>query len=174
MTVDELIARARSQIGLKIRYALGGGSVSSDSCRDEHGGCDCSGFVLWCLGWPRRDATAAWLKHATNGWLNTDAIWYDAAEGPGQYVTPCDRAPGALIVYPAAWMSKQPGPKVGHIGILTAPDRVIHCSSGNQRRGGDAIAETETAVFDRVSSARTVRPRGVTPPDDHAPVQAHA
>lgn len=163
MTVDELIARARSQIGLKTRYALGGGTVSGEHCRDGRGACDCSGFVLWCLGWPRRDAGAAWLKRATNGWINTDGLWYDATEGPGAWVTPCDRAPGALIVYPASWMSRRPGPKVGHIGILTAPDRVIHCSSGNQRRCGDAIGETDTAAFDRVLSLRTVWPRSLSP-----------
>ena len=158
-SIDEVLTRARSQIGLKIRYALGGGTVSGTTCQDLTKACDCSGFVLWCLGWRRRYPDEAWLKRATNGWLNTDGIWYDAMEGPHRFVTPIEnRHAGALIVYPAAWMSKQPGPKVGHIGILTAPDRVIHCSNGNARRTGDAIQETGVEAFLAVASTCIVLP----------------
>lgn len=150
MTVAELLTRARSQIGRQTRYALGGGTVSGSTCQDLTKACDCSGFILWCLQWRRRYAEEAWLKHATGGWLNTDGIWYDATHGPHQFVRPLDSPQaGGLIVYPAAWMSKQPGPKVGHIGILTSPETVIHCSAGNMRRCGDAIQETALTVFQR-------------------------
>lgn len=170
MTAQELIARARAQIGQGTVYRLGGGTVAGDSCRDEAGACDCSGFVLWCLGLQRRYPEERWLATATGGWLNTDGLWYDAMTGPNRFVTPCDRVPGALIVYPASWMAhsvlgapKSVGPRVGHIGILTAPDLVIHCSAGNRRRCGDAITQTGTEVFDRVAVTRTVWPNGVEP-----------
>lgn len=162
MTTRELLDRARSQIGLKTHYLLGGGTVSGATCQDPSKGCDCSGFVLWCLRWKRRYPDEAWLKRATNGWLNTDGIWYDASEGPNRFVLPLD-APkaGALIVYPAQWMSKQTGPKVGHIGILTAPDRAIHCSAGNMKRCGDAISETPLTVFLQWPATIYVWPKGL-------------
>lgn len=172
MTVDDLLARARSQIGKQTRYALGGGTVSGTTCQDPSKACDCSGFVLWCLQWRRRYPDEAWLKKATGGWLNTDGIWYDSVtevQVQGRFVSPCERTAGALIVYPASWMThsvlgmpKGSGPQVGHIGILTAPDKVIHCSAGNWRKCGDAITQTGTEIFDRVSATRTVWPHTVT------------
>lgn len=152
MTIEELLARARSQIGKQTRYALGGGTVSGSTCQDLTKACDCSGFVLWCLQLRRQYPNEAWLKQATGGWLNTDGIWYDATEGPHRFVRPLAvPQAGGLIVYPAAWMSRQQRPKVGHIGILTSPETVIHCSAGNMRRYKDAIAETSTAVFHQPS-----------------------
>jgi hypothetical protein len=171
MTSQDLIARARSQIGLTTTYTLGGGTVSGDSCRDGDGACDCSGFVLWCLGLKRRWPDLPWLKEATGGWLNTDGLWYDGAVGPCRFVSPLtDPRPGAIIVYPASWMSKMTGPKVGHCGIVStvgtevAQHRVVHCSAGNVRRNKDAIAETGLDVFMRVPSARFFWPNGVERP----------
>lgn len=162
MTHSDLLARARSQVGLKTRYALGGGTVSGTTCQDLTKACDCSGFVLWCLQWRRRYPDEAWLKTATGGWLNTDGLWYDAMHGPERFVSRIEQPePGALIVYPASWMSKQAGPKVGHVGILTAPDRVIHCSAGNMRRCGDAISETLTDIFTKWPSTIMVWPKTV-------------
>lgn len=168
MTAAELIARARSQIGRKTAYVLGGGTVAGESCRDEHDACDCSGFLLWCLRLKRRYPEERWLTQATGGWLNTDGLWYDGVVGPSRFVHTIDTPrPGALIIYPASWMSKMTGPKVGHCGIVTAvgtevaAHRVIHCSAGNARRSKDAIAETTFDVFMRVPSARFFWPNGV-------------
>lgn len=162
MIVEEVVTRACSQIGLKTRYALGGGTVSGSTCQDLTKACDCSGFILWCLQWRRRYSDETWLKKATGGWLNTDGIWYDAAQGPERFVTQVDEPMrGALVVYPARWMSKQDGPKVGHIGILSAVDKVIHCSSGNMRQFGDAIAETPLTLFLRWPSTIFVWPKTV-------------
>lgn len=147
MTTTELLAKARSQIGLKTKYRLGGGHVAGDTCRDDLDSCDCSSFVLWCLGLSRRHPEFSWLRVATNGWLNTDGIWYDVMKGPHDLFVPTEHGDGAIIVYPATWMSKVVGPSIGHIGILTAPDRVIQCSSGNYKSTGDAIGETGIDIF---------------------------
>jgi hypothetical protein len=48
--------------------------------------------------------------------------------------------------------SKKPRRPYGHVGIVTEVregkvTKVIHCSSGNFRRHGDAIKETPPTVF---------------------------
>ena len=56
--------------------------------------------------------------------------------------------PGALIIYPGGKKG------VGHVGIVTqvlkgAAIKVLHCSAGNYRKLGDAIAETGPEVWKR-------------------------
>ena len=163
ITLADLLTRARSQVGLNTRYVLGGGTASGVSCQDKESACDCSGYVCWVLQRARRMTDPRWAK-VNGGWLNTDLWWWDAMRDDilGEQ---CEPQAGALIVYPAAWMDKRKtGPKIGHIGILTAPDRVIHCSGGNYRTAKDAIQETGLEVFRKVPSAITVWVKGV----DHA------
>jgi CHAP domain len=115
--------------------------------------CDCSGFVTWALGIARNPSPI--------GWVNTDAMHEDARETQKLFVRLKQARVGALLVYP------RQGPKpeqVGHVGFVSEVDeqgratRVIHCSSENfliePAAGGarNAIAETDTGVFDRYAS----------------------
>lgn len=145
----DLLARARSALGRKIAYELGKGGLkpAAASPADGAGECDCSGYVAWCLGMSRM--TEHPLYQAFNGgWINTDAIVHDARRPTGFFEQLNRPRVGCLIVYPSG-----NGHKVGHVGIVTAVDaggsvaKVIHCSSGNFRRTGDAVGETGPEVF---------------------------
>ena len=157
MTVQQLIARARSASGRAIKYKLGKGGESGLSSlpADKNGQCDCSGFACWCLAMGRRNNHPLYKKF-NNGWINTDAIVYDAQNATGYFRKLDVPAPGAFIVYP----SPEPGVKVGHVGLITEvtvvddkvrPSKVIHCSSTNSKTG-DAIRETDPSVFNRPST----------------------
>lgn len=152
-TVAELLARARTALGHRADYVLGGGAATPDapSPLDELGTCDCSGFVCWALRTPRQQPTGQWL--------NTDAMWWDAIGGHSGLFARLDLdapRPGALLVYPSLTLARRHvkpvpprGPKVGHVAIVVAFEpklRIIHCSAGNERHG-DAIAETDDSVF---------------------------
>jgi hypothetical protein len=153
MTTADLIARARRQVGKRTVYGLGRGVTVGESPRDETGACDCSAFVCWCLGIRKRQTNFAWLTNLNGGWYNTDGIWWDAAkESTGFFEQIASPRPGALVVFPGNATSKATGPKIGHIGVVisvssTGACRVIHCSSGNFKRNGDAIQETAADVF---------------------------
>lgn len=166
MTVDELLERARSQIGLGTLYRFGGGKIipSGMDCRDELNGCDCSAFICWALKVRKYQGNEFWWLAALNGgWMNTDGIWIDARgdgdrpKPSGPLTTGCfteihEPRPGCVAVYPASWVSKLPGPDVGHIGIVTeAQDRnhwkVVHCSNYNYQTYRDAIRETGPESF---------------------------
>lgn len=159
MTPGELIERARGQQARHIAYRLGGGKQIpyGEDCCDEQGSCDCSSFVCWCAGLRKYQNRELWWLHNLNGgWLNTDGIWYDASpsHSTGHFET-CEPQVGSIIVYPASWVSdptRTPKIKVGHIGIVSdvrngVASKVIHCSSGNYRKHGDAIQETNADVF---------------------------
>lgn len=160
------LERARKWIG-KGTYVLGGGrdgDVGHKSPLDANGGCDCSMFECWCLELSKDVRPCpAWLKAVNGGWYNTDGIYWDAeAEPTGIFISTDTPVPGDVIVYPALWCAHavgvelKSGPRIGHVGIVSEvyptgrPSKVIHCSAGNQRRFGYAIAETDTDVFDRV------------------------
>src|SRR5262249_23570787 len=81
------------------------------------------------------------------GWINTTAMVFDASQATGLFRPAPLIVPGVILVYPGGGLHK-----VGHCGIVTrltangAPAMVIHCSSGNSKRG-DAIQETPPTVF---------------------------
>lgn len=163
MTATELIARARAQIGQHTVYRLGGGkgTPTGEDPRDEAGSCDCSAFACWVLGLQKHQEQFAWLRRLNGGWFNTDGIWWDAnRESTGYFNALSAPQLGAVIVYPSRRVSATTGPAIGHVGIVsdvrgTNVRRVIHCSSGNYRRDGDAIAETSPdGIFER--SAATI------------------
>ena len=153
MTVAELIARAKSQVGQGIAYGLGRGATTGNSPRDETGACDCSAFVCWCLDIRKQQTNFAWLTKLNGGWYNTDGIWWDGAKESTGFFQKIDAArPGSLVVFPSTGTSGVSGPKIGHIGVVTemlsdGSYRVVHCSNGNFKRTGDAIQETDSAVF---------------------------
>ena len=121
--------------------------------------CDCSGYVCWALGVPRNGAVLP------GGWINTDAMVADAQRGQQLFVPLTRAVPGALLVHPKP-PGEDDGP--GHVGIVTAVDangratRMLHCAPDNILRSPpaglprNAIAETDTAVFDRIASTRLV------------------
>jgi len=91
---------------------------------------------------------------------------------------------GDVIVYPARWVARSAvrqgfipqtlydasvHPGIGHVGIISEVgtkdgkphiERVIHCSAGNYRKLGTAIAETGPEVFDKVLYTATVTYHG--------------
>ena len=157
MTVNELLRRARSQKGKGIKYRLGGGKLKplGDTCADERNSCDCSGFVDWCLTIDRQVDHPFYVRFNA-GWVNTDSIWKDAKSSVG-FFTECAPKAGAIIVYPGNRTSRQRGPKIGHVGIVTQVKTgkvtaVIHCSTGNMKIDGQAIHETPPRVFEKVQS----------------------
>jgi cell wall-associated NlpC family hydrolase len=161
VNVAELLKRASSQIGQSTVYRLGGGKTTGESPRDEASSCDCSAFVCWALALRKHQPEFAWLKKVNGGWYNTDGIWWDALKEPTGYFHEIKAPePGALIVYPSRATSKVAGPKIGHVGVIAdvksgAVSSVIHCSSGNWKKTGDAIRRTAPAgVFDRSSAVR--------------------
>lgn len=131
------LERARSIVG-QGRYHLGSGGKdpTAPTPFDSDGTCDCSGFVAWCFGLPR--------KH-DGVWFYTDHLEADAHGqvkgdlGDGVHWTAAQ--PGDVVVYGA-------GPKTGHTGIVSAiggdgPVAVIHCRSGSP----PAVVETGASFF---------------------------
>lgn len=161
-TIDEILERARRHLNIKVRYRLGGGKhvARGDDCLDDAGAADCSAFVLWCLGIDkyRPDDPALHPRE----WINTDVMCN--VELLHLFVRTDLAHPGAVVVYPRR------GPRYGHCGILTeTPNadewRIIHCSSGNFRRYGSAVRETELSTgeggFLWRKNVRVLRPVGV-------------
>lgn len=157
MNVEQAIARAQSVVGQPCKYKLGeGGRLwHKDTPWNPHAmACDCSGFVAWCLGMDRHTADPAYKKW-NGGWIETTAIARDAHLEPG--VGLFDELPqpqvGALYVYPDRRVEGKV--RQGHVGIIVGldPVRVVHCSAGNYRRVGYAIAETDDGLWQRRSDA---------------------
>lgn len=149
------------------RYCLGAGGkdpVAADPfgrCakpeKHTHDGervfCDCSGFVAWCIGKPR--------KLDGYGWIYTDQLVKDAARdlGPhdlGVSVPKVEAMVGDIVVYGSVDTDGD-GDRdlIGHVGIIswvrpggvrTLGDvRVIHC----QARGDVAVVETDGRIWER-------------------------
>jgi hypothetical protein len=148
---ERTLGRARSAIGTGVVYKLGKGGF--DPTKPLGGYADCSGFVAWAIGIPRE------LPPGSGRWLQTTTYWEGggaAGEGLFDQVAASAGAPGDLIVYPDI------GGSQGHIGLISEtvggrPAKVIHCSSGNYKRTGDAIRETTPDVFTVQSKTRIVR-----------------
>lgn len=102
---------------------------------------------------PQAPASVRVLVKLNGDWFNTDGIWWDATKESTGFFEQIDKPePGAVVVFPGNATSKTPGPKIGHIGIVTAKlangsYRVVHCSNGNFRSTRDAIQETPATVF---------------------------
>lgn len=103
------IARARSAIGLGIDYKLGHGGIRpSVSTPTTTSGCDCSGFVAWCLEMSRKPKiTRLW-------WIETTNIYRDAIGKQKVFIRLIQPEPGCVVVYPDS------GGRQGHTGIITA------------------------------------------------------
>jgi hypothetical protein len=148
----DIVARAKSQIGLKTVYMLGHGGMRPDqpmAC-DGQRMCDCSGFAAWVLGVSRKTDNP-YYKAYNGGWIETTAITRDAkAVGVGMFdLIAWNRArPGDLLVW-----GDHDGHQ-GHVGIITqidetGPKWITHCSLGNFKALGDAISQTDVGIFRR-------------------------
>lgn len=148
---DQTLTRARSALGRKTVYKLGGGGMNPLKPLDRL--CDCSGFVAWAIGIPRQ------LPPGTGPWLDTDAYARGSVKGIPSFTTAVaagDIRPGDLWVYP------DHAGKQGHIAFISrvdgggAPTHVIHCSGSNSK-AGDAVQETSPKAFKGNPAARVVR-----------------
>ena len=143
MTGPDIVARALSAKGHDILYVLGhGGWHPEDALPTRDGGCDCSGFVAWCLGVSRQCFDPAFP------WYETTAIVHDAIGDQRHFVNVRwqDCQPGDVVVY-GDRKDKDGSRHQGHIGIVTVVDtggplKVVHCSKGASLSQGDAITET--------------------------------
>lgn len=161
LTRQEVVARARGAIGKATVYALGEGGrdprAASPGAR-----CDCSGFAAWVLGRDRYLPNAAIeLLPEFEKWIETSMLYADARSPWGivAEVPWIEAKPGDLLVWPDA-KGRQ-----GHVGVVATADyagpaTVVHCSSGNYRKTGDAIQETDASVF-KAKSAIVARVRWV-------------
>lgn len=166
LTSSQVLERARSACGKQITYRLGHGGDDPKAALpcDSGNECDCSGFALWALGvsrtvrlsHPWRDLFPP-IKGQPYG-IDTTRIVEDAT-GPEKAFRKVDiPEPGDFIVYGDG------GGHEGHIGIVSAvheghPTNVVHCSAGNMRSLGDAIAETTTLPFWFTRGAIYARPK---------------
>lgn len=146
-----ILERARSAIGHGTVYALGRGRGGRDpltpSPADKLRRCDCSGFAAWACGLDRYQP-ASWLKQVNGGWLSTNGIISDAMATPHAFFRRVAVPElGDLVVYGDRKVNGVT--RQGHVGIVAEfPDlRVVHCSSSNYKRTGDAIQETDGAFF---------------------------
>lgn len=122
---------------------------------------DCAGFVAWALGYDRYQPKSGF--HNEGGgykYINTDsAIVSSEAEVPTWFRKIDHPEPGCLVVYGSKWTNGK-RTHIGHVGLVTGvpaewdPDRpdfnllkVVHCSSGNQRRTGASIQETDGSIW---------------------------
>lgn len=159
----EVLARAKSALGRRTTYVMGAGGrnpgAELPSMRVVHeegmvDGCDCSGFVAWCLGVDRY--LPAWMPHYENGdWFETTAVFRDA-RAPWGFVAdvPWQAAQIADVLVWGDRKGTDGKHHQGHIGLVSEVDdkgplSVIHCSLGEYRKTGDAIAETDCGIFAR-------------------------
>ncbi len=148
MRVDAVLARAVSATGLGIRYKLGKGGMNPGSpTPGVSGQCDCTGFAAWALGFSRLLGDRFYV-HFNGGWFETTAVWTDIASSAGILEPIPGPTPGAVVVYPDA------NGHQGHIGIVLDAGNVVHCSSGNDRKFGNAIQITDPAVFQNNPASR--------------------
>lgn len=159
MKPADLIKRARSQLGKKTRYKLGAGGYGIDKPSPGGGGghdpdqCDCSGFVCWALNLSRLTTNEYYKLHLKTDWISTVSMFRDCGDSAGLFRQLDAPQPGCIIVYPDGALEKG---AQGHIGIVTALDAagavsaIIHCSSGNFKKTGDAIGENLDATWQKM------------------------
>lgn len=174
-SVEERLARAASVTGFG-RYINGAGGFHPEMLdpQDSHWdplkkhrgrGLDCSGFLFWCWGVARKQRLNGKAEHMDTSWLVRDAR---GAQRRVMLVAPESIQPGDGVVY-GDWLDKRGKRREGHCGLVIAPPpgglgskfnrmRVVHCSLGNDRSFGYAIAETDGQAFNGGKDTVFVRP----------------
>lgn len=144
---SELIARAKTAINKGIRYKLGAGGMNPNAALPSNANkqCDCSGFVCWILGLSRKTNIPFYGRYG--GWIYTDSMVADVNSSAGIFERITTPEPGCIVVFGA-------GNAIGHVGLVSKVsngqmDKVIHCSSGNDRNFNDSIQETGPQIFNR-------------------------
>lgn len=146
VNVTSLIDRARSAVGKGIRYKLGSGGMNPNApLPTGDNKCDCSGFVCWVLGLSRQTTIPFYKKYG--GWIFTDSMVDDVNSPSGIFDKLLLPEPGCIVLYGA-------GTAIGHVGLVSEVSngtmkKVIHCSSGNDKKFSDAVQETPPTVFMR-------------------------
>ena len=142
VSLRDIVRRARS-VCREGKYQLGlGGRDPNAQTPFQSGFSDCSGFVAWCIGLDRYQP-----ERIDGGWIETTAVAHDAAFTQRMFEMVKRAEPGDIIVYP-----DRDG-RQGHVGIVSeaaengSASQVIHCSMGNYRTLGVAVAETGPDVF---------------------------
>ena len=151
MEAEYLVNRALGMVDQGIRYKLGAGGMKPNLPTPAPKGlCDCTGFIAWCFGISRKTNNPFYVKHM-GGWFETSVIYLDVGHTAGLFEQLQVPKPGAIVVFGDKTAST--GRKEGHSGLVTAVDtkgkvkHVVHCSSGNDNRAGDAIQVTDDSVF---------------------------
>lgn len=146
ISLGRVLERANSAKNKRTTYLL---TVDPPSERlgawPENRKADCSGFVGWCFGLPRKPAQLVDLK------LGTDQVYADAT-GANKLFAKID-APqvGDVVLYPNYRIAPGAKGSSGHIALITAVAaggryETIECASTPFDKTGDAIA------FDRGDS----------------------
>lgn len=140
----ELIERAVAVVGHGCHYKLGEGGRLWHRATPWNPQmlCDCTGYLSWCYGVDRH-TDDPWYRNQNGGWIESTAIVRDCETPFGAFTgVPWQQAlPGDTVVY-----GDRDGHQ-GHVGLVVkvdemGPAEVVHCSTGNDRRTGDAIAVT--------------------------------
>ena len=177
-TRAEAVVRARAmcgQLGVSIVYRLADESGGRDPFaadpashwrtairRVAVASCDCAGFVAWALGYDRYQPG---FLHPWE-WINCDSAILDARGPAGWFTEVATPIAGDLVVFPSIDLDHDGSrDRVGHIGVIVAVSprwvpgalaelRVAHCSDGNMKRYGRAIAETTGIIWSGADSFR--------------------
>jgi cell wall-associated NlpC family hydrolase len=164
-TLENAVIRARNAASEKTRYILGAGGrrpldLLPHGYKDGKMGCDCSGFVCWCLGLSRYEPKRFPLY---DGWQNTDSIVADAMGAQKLWRSIPFPIPGAAIIYPGLFKDGR-RVSIGHMGLVIHAEQVhslswrekanskkiivIDCASAWARRvTGYAIAERDISLW---------------------------
>lgn len=144
--VSLFMNRAKSAIGKGIRYKLGSGGMKPElNLPTADKKCDCSGFVCWVFKISRKTDIPFYQKFG--GWIFTDSMEADIKSVSGIFNKIDTPEVGCIAVFGA-------GNKIGHVGIVSEVKngkmtKVIHCSSGNDKKFNDSIQETSPSIFNR-------------------------
>ncbi len=147
--IQNILNKAKSAIGKGIRYKLGSGGIDEKfHLPTKNNMCDCSGFVSWIFGLSRKTSIPFYQKFG--GWIYTDSMVADINSTTGIFEKINLPEKGCIVVYGA-------GKNIGHVGIVSEVEngkmkKVIHCSSGNDKKFNDSIQETLPTVFDRADT----------------------
>jgi hypothetical protein len=154
LTRAVMLQRARGAVGKGVyKLGMGGMRPDKDTPLNSEGQCDCSGFTSWASGVSRHQPLNVFYKALNGGWLETTAMVGLRPGGLFEKVTVPE--PGDLICWGDRKIKGADGKlrnTQGHVGVITEvtagkATKVVHCSSGNFKRAGYAIAETSADIF---------------------------
>lgn len=117
------VMRARRVAGEPAKYKLGAGGKDPSapfpmSTVDGIYGCDCIGFVLWCLGLDRyQPQVKAGTIGSYGGWINTDSAIGDARTAQVFFEVTHQPRAGDLVVFPGIVRDGK-RKRIGHVGLI--------------------------------------------------------